>query len=496
MTTPPASIRTDTISAPKKMRKRILWLVTVVLLGTYLSVAIHHSIKPLPEGLHESSPYRPAADVEFLTDSSWLDATGRQHHETAIFEAALEMIGEAQNLIVADFFLINEFAGESADGHRPLAGELVQGLVERRAQQPGLDAFLITDPFNTLYGGVDQPLFDRLRAAGVEVVETNLNALRDSNPAWSAVWRLCCQWFENGAAGGWLPNPVGESPVSLRTYLTLLNFKANHRKTLVTDGPNGWSGLVTSGNPHDASSRHHNVAIRFRGPAALDLLQTEQAVVAFSNGTEIPIPERAPSIPANNERVELRILTEARIRDAALEMIDRAQHGERVDLLMFYLAHRAVLRALIGAHQRGVEVRVLLDPNRDAFGREKNGIPNRQVAMELQQAGVQVRWCNTAGEQCHGKMLLHLDHEANGTLLAGSANFTRRNLDNLNLETNVQVRADIEAPVVADAAAFFDTRWQNEPNRIHSLPYSAFADHSGLRYWRYRFMEASGLSTF
>jgi len=468
----------------------------VILLGMYLSVAVYHSVKPLPDGLDWASPYRPATDVEFLADSSWLDASGRQHHKSMIFDAALEMIGEARTLIVADFFLINEFAGSADDGHRPLSGELVQGMVKRRVQQPDLDAWLITDPFNTLYGGITQPLFDQLRAAGIEVVETNLNALRDSNPAWSAAWRICCQWFDNGTESGWLPNPVGEAPVSLRTYLTLLNFKANHRKTLVTDGPDGWTGLVTSGNPHDASSRHHNVAIRFRGPAALDLLQTEQAVTAFSDGPVIPVPDPASAHPGDSGRVELRILTEARIRDAALEMIDSAQRGERLDLLMFYLAHRGVVRALIGAQQRGVELRVLLDPNRDAFGREKNGIPNRQVAMELQQAGVPVRWCNTAGEQCHGKMLVHLDREGGGTLLAGSANFTRRNLDNLNLETNVQVRAGIQVPVIADAAAFFDKRWENEPDRIHSLPYSAFADHSGLRYWRYRFMEASGLSTF
>jgi hypothetical protein len=489
-------IRTPTITVRKNRRNRALWVVAFILVGMYLSVAIHHSIKPLPDGLQWTSPYRPAADVEFLADSSWLDARGRQHHEGAIFDAAIEMIGEARTLIVADFFLINEFAGATADEHRPLSGELVQSLVDRRVEQPGLSAWLITDPFNTLYGGVTQPLFDRLRAVGIEVIETNLNVLRDSNPAWSGLWRLCCQWFDNGAASGWLPNPVGETPVSLRTYLTLLNFKANHRKTLVTDGPEGWMGLVTSGNPHDASSRHHNVAIRFRGPAALDLLHTERAVAVFSGGRAIPVPEIAAMNGEDDDRVELRILTEARIRDAALEMIDRAQRGERLDLLMFYLAHRAVVRALIRAQQRGVDVRVLLDPNRDAFGREKNGIPNRQVAMELQQGGVPVRWCNTTGEQCHGKMLLHLDRAGGGTLLAGSANFTRRNLDNLNLETNVQIRADIEAPVIADATAFFETRWHNEPDRIHSLPYSAFADHSGLRYWRYRFMEASGLSTF
>ncbi len=452
--------------------------------------------KPLPPGLDTASPYRQADTVEFVADATWLDDHGRQHIEHAIFDTALEMIRNARSLVVADFFLLNQFAGSNDGQQRPLSAELVEALVQRRAERPNLDALLITDPFNSLYGGIRQTLFVQLEAGGVHVVETDLTQLRDPNPAWSAVWRICCQWFGNSPDGGWLPNPVGESPVSLRTYLALLNFKANHRKALITDGPDGWNGLVTSGNPHDASSRHHNVAIRFRGKTALDLLQTELAVAAFSDGPRIRFPDSAPDEPNTGNGVQVRILTESRIRDAALDMINAADQGDRLDLLMFYLSHREVVAALLAARQRGVGLRVLLDPNRDAFGREKDGIPNRQVAMELHAADVTVRWCNTAGEQCHAKMLLHRDHDGNATLLAGSANFTRRNLDNFNLETNAQVRGSTDAPVINDAGTFFDSRWNNEPDRVHSVPYSTYADPSRIRYWRYRFMEATGLSSF
>ena len=465
-------------------------------LALYLLTGAYHVHKPLPDGLDTATPYRQADKVEFLADTTWLDARGRQHSEHEIFDAALDMLAQAESLIVADFFLLNRFAGSADAGHRPLSGEFVEGLVERRAARPEVNALLITDPFNTLYGGVMQPLFSRLEAHGIPVIETDLRRLRDSNPAWSAAWRICCQSFGNSPHGGWLPNPVGATPVTLRTYLALLNFKANHRKTLVTDGPDGWIGLVTSGNPHDASSRHHNIAVRFQGPAASDLLRTELAVAAFSGGTTIPVPDLTQQNGAIGTGTEIRVLTESRIRDAALDMIDGAEEGDRLDLLMFYLSHRAVVRALLDAWQRGVDLRVLLDPNRDAFGREKNGIPNRQVAMELHAAGVPVRWCNTAGEQCHAKMLLVRGRDGDATLLAGSANFTRRNLDNFNLETNVQVQADDDAPVLADAMAFFDARWHNEPDRVHSLPYAEYADHSRLRYWRYRFMEATGLSSF
>ncbi|QKK04055.1 MAG: phospholipase [Pseudomonadota bacterium] len=479
-------------------RKRRRWLrhVLLALAAAYLIALLYGLFRPLPAGIDYAGPWRPASEVRFLADSTWLDANGHQHTERQIFDAAFAMIERAESLIVSDFFLVNQFAGQASDAHRALSRELIDALAQERLTHPGMHALLITDPFNTLYRGVRQPLFDALRQVHVPIVETRLTRLRDPNPAWSAAWRLCCMWLGNDQDGGWLPNPVDQGKVSLRTLLALLNFKANHRKTLVVHGVSGWEALVTSANPHDASSRHDNIAIAFDGPAAEDLLATERAVVEFSFPGRFQWPELPPARISNRGELEVRVLTESAIRDAALDMLRQAGAGDRIDLLMFYLSHRDLVRALIDARSRGVAVRVLLDPNRDAFGREKNGIPNRQVAWELHRNQVDVRWCNTRGEQCHGKMLVLRSGEGEQQILAGSANFTRRNLDNYNLETNIQVRAADGAPFAQAVNGFFDERWHNTPQRIHSLPYSSFADESRLRYWQYRIMEATGLSTF
>src|SRR6185369_17305668 len=82
--------------------------------------------------------------------------------------------------------------------------------------------------------------------------------------------------------------------------------------------------------------------------------------------------------------------------------------GDAIDVAMFYLSERDVVRALISAAKRGVSVRVILDPNKDAFGRTKNGIPNRSVATELAAASdgaIKVRWFRTHGEQFHSKLV-------------------------------------------------------------------------------------------
>ncbi len=464
-------------------------------LFAWLCVGAWHVYKPLPGGLDVATPWTPADDVVFLSDTTYTNPAGERQTNQAIFEQILRLVQGAERLLVLDMFLFNDFAGEAGDGHRPLSRQLTRALIDQKRAQPDLQVVVITDPVNTVYGSRPPEHFERLEAAGIRVIVTDLERLRDPNPLWSGLWRICCQWITPRPGSGWLPNPLGDGRIAASSWMRLLNFKANHRKTVVADAGKRWVGLITSANPHDASSRHGNVALRFAGQAAVDLLATEQAAAALS-GLELAFSlPRDPELPADDEG-RLRILTEGRVRAATIQLIDAAQRGDRLDLAMFYLSHREVIDALKRAQVRGVTLRVLLDPNHAAFGRQKNGIPNRPVGSELHRAGIPVRWCLTSGEQCHSKFLLHRDQAGQGTLLLGSSNFTRRNLDNFNLETNVEWQAAIHHPAMRDAQGYFDARWGNDRDNRYSLPFSAFADDSTWRYWRYRLMEASGLSTF
>ena len=478
--------------------KRSLIALLSIGLIAWLAMGAWHVYKPMPGGLDVATPWVPAEEVRFLADMTYTAPDGRRVSDQRIVDAIREMIDGAQRLLVLDMFLFNDFAGETGDGHRPLSTELTDALIDQHRRQPDLETVLITDPVNTVYGSVVADHLERLQDEGVRVITTDLDRLRDPNPLWSGLWRLCCRWLESEPGTGWLPNPLVEDrKATLAAWMRLLNFKANHRKTVVADRGEQWIGLVTSANPHDASSRHGNVALRFAGPAALDLLWTEQAAAELSGAERafaLPSPPRGD--PLDTEEGRLRVLTEARIREAAVAVIEAAEDGERLDLAMFYLSHRGVIEALKRASARGVRMRVLLDANHDAFGREKSGIPNRPVGMELHRAGIPVRWCDTRGEQCHSKMLLHRRADGSGRLLLGSANFTRRNLDNFNMETDVEWQAPPDHPALREAMAFFDTRWGNRNGEQHSLPFAEYADDSRWRYWRYRLMEATGLSTF
>ncbi len=465
------------------------WILWVLCLG---SGCFYPTFQSMPAGTSHAGEVHAASDVRFFADLTSVDSAGQRHVEQHIFDEVFRMISAAERFVLVDMFLFNDFQGDIREETRALSAELTQTLIARKRERPELGVVVISDPVNTVYGGIESKHFEALEEAGIQVIVTRLDRLRDSNPTYSGFWRLIVKPFRNNNLPT-LPSPFGGERVSLRSYLALLNFKANHRKVVLADSGSDYIGLVTSANPHDGSSAHGNVAIRFGGPAVEDLLETEKAIIAFSDG-KVPDISIRTSPQVGDSTVQ--VLTEKKIRDVLLENLERAKRGDRLALAMFYLSDRAVVEELISAHERGSSVRILLDPNKDAFGYKKNGIPNRPVAAALRESGIPVRWCDTHGEQCHAKVLLARYASGEATLILGSANFTRRNLQDFNLETSVALRATREFPAIRDATAWFELLWSNAPGRSFSVDYETYADEALRKRFQYRIEEATGLSTF
>jgi phosphatidylserine/phosphatidylglycerophosphate/cardiolipin synthase-like enzyme len=500
-------------------RRRRLWrnVVLLVFLAAWGGMAYWHTHKPLPPGTRIAAPWSavPATDVTFIADITTADAYGRPILSQAIFDEVLRIVRSAQQVLVLDYFLFNSHRGTDTAGNptREISRELRDALLERLRVQPEMRVLFVTDPVNDIYGGEPSPDLALLRAGGVQVVVTDLGALRDSNFLYSGLWRLGIGWWSSDGRGqGWLPNPLNAAgePITLRAWASLANFKANHRKAIVgDDGSGGLVGIVTSANPHDASSAHSNVAIRISGAALQPLIESEISLARSAGWSgEIPRPTSTmPSGSAGNEltavsdaTARVRVLTEGAIRDAVIERIDAAGKEDFIDIAMFYISDRAVVEALLGASRRGAAVRLILDPNKDAFGREKSGIPNRPVASELVSASdgaVRVRWYRTHGEQFHSKMMMIYGRDRLWLTL-GSANLTRRNLQDYNLEANLAVEVTRNSALALQVLEYFETLWENRaPLGIeYTADFGVYADPAQSRYWLYRVMEATGLSTF
>jgi phosphatidylserine/phosphatidylglycerophosphate/cardiolipin synthase-like enzyme len=490
----------------------------MTLVGLWLALAGWEANKPLPPGVRTASAWHsvPVQDVSFIADITSADAYGREISSQAIFEETLKIIRGAHQFLVLDYFMFNsrhDGLDPTSPLLRPLSATLRDALIERRQAMPGLKVVFITDPINTLYGAASSPDLSLLRAAGIDVVLTDLDPLRDSNHLYSSAWRLAINWWgPNTRAPGSFPNPLDDSdtPLPLGAWARLLNFKANQRKVVIgDDGSGGLVGVVGSANPHDASGADSNVAARVAGPVLSSLLESELNIARFSGWQGIlalpPVtPEAAgaddTSDLASGKLARVQVLTEGAIHSELVEHIDGAARGESIDIAMFYVANRGVVEALLAAGRRGVSVRLILDPNKDAYGHTTSGLPNQPAASELvseSDGAIHVRWYRTHGEQFHAKLVMIYGPQRLWLTL-GSANLTTRSLEDYNLEANVAIEVGRGAPLANQALEYFDTLWSNRASLgiEYTADFAAYADPGQGHYWLYRFLEASGMSSF
>ncbi len=217
----------------------------------------------------------------------------------------------------------------------------------------GLRVCVIYDAIGSL--GVDEAMFDALRAAGAEV--------REYNPVapWKNRWRI-----------GTLNN-------------------RDHRKILVTDAEVAFTGGINIGLPwapeSEGGEAWRDDAVRIEGPAAVQLRvvffetwrrlggapaptlraprTTTEGSIAASEAEQGVASDAQQGSESARGRQPVRALpsghrrTRALIRSAYLHHIRRAQRYVYI-ANSYFIPDREVRAALIGAAARGVDVRVLV----------------------------------------------------------------------------------------------------------------------------------------
>jgi hypothetical protein len=198
--------------------------------------------------------------------------------------------------------------------------------------------------------------------------------------------------------------------------------------------------------------------------------------------------------------VRVQVLTEGALRDALLEHIAATRSLESIDAALFHLADRGLVEELLAAARRGVRVRLILDPNETGANGGTSGIPNQPVASELASrsgGAIHVRWYRTHGERFHAALFM-IYGARDLWLSAGSAQFTRRSLDDYNLEASVGIGVARSAPLAQQGLQYFDTLWSNRASLgiEYTADFAAFANPAQSDYWLYRLMEGTGFAAF
>ncbi len=434
----------------------VLFMVITLAWG---SCAVWNSVKPPPWGTHVASlaARLNESQIDFLDD---LVPAG------SILKRETDAIGRAEQTIVLD--------------QSPLTRELADALLLRKRQRPNLKVMLVTDPRNEVYGGTPSQTLSALERTGIVVVRTRLERMRDSNPLYSGLWRLCV---------GWWSNPFDEMPgkATVRSSLRRRNLKADRRQLLVADdGAGGWTSIVMSAASTGAAASAGatagaGVGLEIRGHLAGAIVASELQIAAWSTDDD-----RLPAAPPADSRgvgtIDARFFTEGAIQAALLDAIAVAGSGDSIKIAVQAFGARQIVDAVLRAAARGARVQLLLDP----------GSPETQAAagelLQEQPGTIEVRWRGRGSRAEAGYAVIQ--HRSDVWFDVGSANFTRRGLDDLDLTADIELHMPARAGPARAAADLFAKHWSN------AAAYAAHADESPETYWRYRVGEATGLTVF
>jgi hypothetical protein len=331
---------------------------------------------------------------------------------------------------------------------------------------------VVTDPANEVSGGTPAPTLASLEQAGIIVARVRLDRLRDSNPLYSGLWRLLL---------GWWSDPFDEAPgqASMRGWARMLNFKADRRQLLVADdGSGGWSALIAPVG---------GAGLVLKGSLARAMIASELHIAKWS-ADEDRLPAPAQMDGGGLGSIDARFLSEGGLEAALLDAVRAAGQGDQISIAVADLSHRPLIAAAIAAAWRGAQLRVLLS---------RNPMPNQVVADELLRNGggrIEVRWY--PGDPAAPRpSLLTVKHRNDLWVNLSSANFTRRSLSDLDLDAGVELRMPPRAAPARAVAEYFDGLWSGAAAGA-GLAKEVAAKPAASAYWRYRFAEATGLSSF
>jgi phosphatidylserine/phosphatidylglycerophosphate/cardiolipin synthase-like enzyme len=203
----------------------------------------------------------------------------------------------------------------------------------------------------------------------------------------------------------------------------------DHVKLLIADG----EAVVGGMNWGQHSHRNHDYVLETRIATEVDrLARIFEQDWSLAGGRPAPLPSMSGDVAQTAPGEEIRTMLRGALMHAR----------QRVLAEVYTLTDPEVVAQLVAAHQRGVDVRMLLDPNQ---------VYNRHAYAVLRDGGVDVRWYPVPrGVLLHAKIGLF-----DGLLVLGSANWTLSGLG-VNHELDIETS---EAAAVDSYRSRFEADW-------------------------------------
>jgi phosphatidylserine/phosphatidylglycerophosphate/cardiolipin synthase-like enzyme len=223
--------------------------------------------------------------------------------------------------------------------------------------------------------------------------------------------------------------------------------KIMHHKFFVVDGRYVWTGS-TNVSDSDAGGYSANVVVVLDSPTVSGWY-TREFETMWVDGKHHDKKPKSGQLRTTVGDVEVQLLfspQDKAVNDGVRPVLRRAQ--KRIDIAVFFLTHKAITKDLIDAHNRGVEVRVILDATAATNGYTKHEL--------LRAAGIPVKV-----EVWGGKMHMKSAAVDGEWVIAGSMNWTSAG-DWDNDENTLIMRSP---KLAAQYHEHFEQMWAGIPER-------------------------------
>ena len=468
-----------------------------IVLGIVMLLISCSTIKVPPQGVNYESKLYNAENVDFHYDLTYLDKDGNIAYDKNIWDATYKLIDDANDFLIIEMFLYNDIYDRSSGRFPEFAKEYTERLLAKQKANPNLKVYVLLDENNNLYGANEHPFITEMKNVGINVIIVDIYKLKDTFPWYSPVWRTAIEPLGNPKDKGWITNFYGNdyTKLSLRNILRALNVKADHRKIFMNEK----NVIVSSANIHDPSYFHENVALETDGDVIKEILTSLNEVSNFSNEKiDVDIEKDIKTVEIYDSKYKVQFITESKIGDALDMDIDSLKSGDSIIMGMYFLADHNVIEKLINASNRGVDIKIIFDRSKDAFGMSTNGVPNKPVSKKLLKGSnnkIQIKWYFTNGEQYHTKFLKIEKSNGDVIMNAGSANFIKKNIRGYIMDANLRVLTTSDSELNKKVNEYFSRLWNNE-NGLFTINYEDEPTTSGFRDFSFKIIDALQIGSF
>ncbi len=233
-------------------------------------------------------------------------------------------------------------------------------------------------------------------------------------------------------------------------------YQIDHGKILLVDGK---VAFLTGNNWGIETPKNRDVGVEIRGPAVRDVEAKYRWAWRVAGGESYELP---PAPPEQGDAWISVVHSDIRIdKDSYRAVFYRnlKEAKKSIYISAFVLSDPYALKLLKEAKARGVDVKIILDPNKYDDNQDP---PNFKTVEELRKAGIDVKWYKAHDNKLHMKVAIFDENE----VIVGSANFSYRGL-RINHEVGANI---VDKEVAKEFTREFIKIWTQESSYEYPLP--------------------------